>query len=244
MDKLPPEILHTIFIKLDLQQRLKCLLVCRSWFSVLDRYCLFFDIKMDADKEQFSRARRMFKGFPERAAQVEQVHVYIKDDTLFNRKELFKFFPNAREMKASPDWGSGHAERSRFTRNINLTHSKSRLQVLHDCGHCELVYQMLYSNLGAQLHTLFLDCTGEFGGKVIFSKFENLPVLKKFTLKGSRLKLGDIEKMHNNIPSMEDLTFYHVVIEKGKMPSSINPAIRVTAFELYNGRFPEAETHT
>jgi hypothetical protein len=68
MDKLPPELLHKIFIQLDLQQRLVCLTVCRSWWRVLDQCCLFYSIVLRNEDDYFNRSMDMFERLPDRAA--------------------------------------------------------------------------------------------------------------------------------------------------------------------------------
>jgi hypothetical protein len=40
MDRIPTELLHEIFIKLDLKDKLKCMLVSRCWYATLDRRSL------------------------------------------------------------------------------------------------------------------------------------------------------------------------------------------------------------
>jgi hypothetical protein len=63
MDKLPAELLHKIFIELKLEQRLKCLTICRSWWSVLDSYGFFYDIILrESNKgKRFNRFMDMLK---------------------------------------------------------------------------------------------------------------------------------------------------------------------------------------
>jgi hypothetical protein len=63
MDRLAPEILHSVFIQLDLQERLICLTVCTRWWSVLDKGALFYSFTITSNN-QFRRFMRGFERLP------------------------------------------------------------------------------------------------------------------------------------------------------------------------------------
>jgi hypothetical protein len=48
MNGLPHEILHDIFIQLSLDQRLKCTLVGRSWYTALYKRTLLYDVTINS----------------------------------------------------------------------------------------------------------------------------------------------------------------------------------------------------
>ncbi|KAI8886814.1 hypothetical protein K501DRAFT_308504 [Backusella circina FSU 941] len=76
MDILPNEIWNKIFIQLNLKQRLVCMLVCRSWCSLIDEYSLLYDIEI---VDMINRS-------PHRAVQIEKKYInltstkYIDDE--------------------------------------------------------------------------------------------------------------------------------------------------------------------
>jgi hypothetical protein len=168
MDKLPPELLHRIFIQLDFEQRLACTLVCRSWWSVLDKYSLFYNLVLKKDKDHFSRFINMFKQSPDRAAQVEELDIELKDSYKFNRRKLLNIFPNTRVLNVEKYFDSDGFMFRHYKRHINNSHSKAKLEHLSDFYQCELVCQIISSKLGVRLKTLCLN-TGSIPNTPRFS---------------------------------------------------------------------------
>jgi hypothetical protein len=185
----------------------------------------------------------MLKQLPNRAAQVEKLQLEIRSDTGFNRRELFNTFPNARMIKVKQQGGSWRSTLTRFKRKLDITHSKAKVEHVKDFGHCELASQMLHSNLGGQLGRLSLDFRSLSGKPVVISQLKNLPVLKRLTLRPSKISFHDLEKIHKNIPSIQDLTLQGVDITTGNMPPNIKAATSITKFDIRPGNFDTAKMH-
>ncbi|KAI8880283.1 hypothetical protein K501DRAFT_302292 [Backusella circina FSU 941] len=243
MDKLPSEILHKVFIQLDLQQRLICLLICRNWWNVLDRCSLFYDINLNEDDDQFDRMMDIFERSLDRAAQVEMLDIKIKPDTRFNKRMLLNIFPNMRVLNVIQGVVSPSSEFSSFPTHIDMTHTKSKIEFLSDTNHCELVSQMLYSNLGNRLEALTLNFNKVPDTSAVISQLKDLPVLKRLTLRNPKIKLYDIEAIHKSIPSIQDFALEDICLDGGNMPSGIIPATCITKFGFRNGSFQNAKTH-
>jgi hypothetical protein len=222
MDKLPVELLHKIFIQLDLQQKLACLTVCRSWWRVLDKYRLFNSIVLQKSDDQLNRFMDMFKRLPERAAQVEELTISLHKDTRFNRRELLHLFPNARKMEVDHYSGEWRLL-DHFTQDMDLTHSNSKVEFLSDVYHCELVSQMVYSRLGSRLKALCLKDMYLQDTSTILSQLKDLPVLKTLTLESAILVIDELELLHKNVPSIQELTL-DLLLLYGSMPSEVVPA--------------------
>jgi hypothetical protein len=179
MDKLPPEILHKIFFQLDLQERLYCLIICRKWWSVLDKYSLFCRIELQSKDGHFNRLVDMSKRLPERTAKVEELHIRLTEYTSFNRRELSEIFTNARKMVVNRRWGEMSPLYSHFTQDIGPTHCNSKVEFLSDFYHCEWVSQIVYSRLGSRLKTLHLKDMSIKVTQVILPQLKDLPALKR-----------------------------------------------------------------
>jgi hypothetical protein len=235
MDKLPSKILNKIFIQLELQQRLKCLLVCRNWWKVLDKYSLFYDIHLDEseNKHQLDRFIDMFERLPDRAAQVEELDIAFLPETSFDKRSIVNIFPNARVVKTIPSLpilffrDNGH-----FKTPIDLTHSNSKIEFLSDHSNCELTCQISTSNLGGRLEVLYLNLYRVPDVHNIFSQLKGLSVLKKLSLKFAQIRLRCLEELHRNIPSIEDFALDNLTVMDGIMPSNIVPATCITKFKL------------
>jgi hypothetical protein len=93
MDRFPPELLHNVFIQLDLSERLICTLVCHKWWSVLDTCSLLCDVEIKSER-QFHRFIDMIKRAPHREAQVEDLTIYscIEDGSV--KRNLCNMFQN------------------------------------------------------------------------------------------------------------------------------------------------------
>ncbi|KAI8880289.1 hypothetical protein K501DRAFT_275706 [Backusella circina FSU 941] len=247
MDKLPPELLHGIFAQLDLKQRLVCLLVCRSWWNVLDRYSLFCNVELKEEKDQFKKFMGKIKLLPDRAAQVEVLDIVLQTKTSLNRRELFNIFPNARVLRVKPQKVTAHSIFTFYGRPIEITHSRSRVEILSDIHHCDLASQLLYSNLGSRLKVLDLDFYERSDAITVLSQLKNLPVLKSLSLTRPKIKLENLEEIHKNVPSIQDLTLKWLKIRAGDMPSNIIPATSMVKLNFsYNnsGHLKDEVTHT
>ncbi|KAI8875964.1 hypothetical protein K501DRAFT_309364 [Backusella circina FSU 941] len=244
MSKLPLEILNKIFIQLNLQQRLICLLVCRSWWRVLDGGTLFYSVEVKDGENNFGHKMDMFEELPDRATQVEELHIVLQTDTLFNRRTLFNTFPNARVMKVETEWASIFSNFSHVTAPFDtITNSKSKVESLSDIGHCDLVLQMVYSNLGSRLKTLNLNLYSVTDTPAILSQLKNLPVLKELSLKSPQFNLYHLENLHKNIPSIQDFVLEDIAILESSMPFNITPATCITKFKFHLGTFESVEAY-
>ncbi|KAI8879755.1 hypothetical protein K501DRAFT_302990 [Backusella circina FSU 941] len=244
MDKLPPEIFHRIFTQLDLKQRLVCTLVCRSWWNILDRYSLFCNVELKKGKDQFNRFIDMIERLPDRAAQVEELHVVIKSDTCFNKRRFLNIFPNARVLRVESDWTTEYSESSEFTTPIDMNHSKSKVEFLSDFHHCELASQLLSSNLGGRLRTLNVDFCQVPNTLAVICQLKDLPVLNRLSLRSPKMNLVDLDNIHKNIPSIQDLTLDSVtILTAAGLPMDIVPATSITKFKFYYGSLKNAEMH-
>jgi hypothetical protein len=235
MDKLPSEILNKIFIQLDLQQRLKCLLVCRNWWSVLDKYSLFYDIHIDESENihQFDRFMEMFERLPDRAAQVEELDIGFLLETSFDKRSILNIFPNARVVKTNPSLPvSSLRDDSQFKTPIDPKHSNSKIEFLSDHSNCELTCHISTSNLGGRLEVLYLNLYRVPDVHKIFSQLKGLSVLKKLSLKFAQIRLWCLEELHRNIPSIEDFALDNLRVMGGSMPSNIVPATCIAKFKL------------
>jgi hypothetical protein len=239
MDSFPREILHKIFIQLDLQQQLECLLVCRCWWNALDKYSLFYSVQLK-NPDYFNKWITLFEQSPGYAARVEELEMVNMPDTGFDRRTLLNLFPNARVIKMSPNWGLIDSDSSPTT-PIELTHSKAKLEHLSDFIHCDLVAQLLYSNLGDRLETLFLnfhDVTS-----VRLGQLKDLPVLKRLALQYPIFEIVDLEELHKNVPSIEELALENISVEDGRKPSDIIPAASIKKVKLNDGYFKDKDVH-
>lgn len=70
MEHIPIELLHEIFIKLDLKDRLECMLVCRLFYNALDQGSLLCTLRINS--RVFLKFKEMIKRQPYRATQVKK----------------------------------------------------------------------------------------------------------------------------------------------------------------------------
>jgi hypothetical protein len=158
MDKLPPELLHRIFFVLDFQTKLVCLTICRRWWRVLDKYRLFYRVDIKTNNlDRLHGMMDMFKQLPECATKVVDLDIVLETYTLFNRRVLFNIFI----ISTLPQQNAGFYRPKAYEGPIDVLHSNARIECLNDFYHCELVSQLVYSNLGQRLKTLHLNFTTE-----------------------------------------------------------------------------------
>ncbi|KAI8882888.1 hypothetical protein K501DRAFT_315319 [Backusella circina FSU 941] len=220
MNRIPPEILHKVFSLLDLDERLTCTLVSRSWWSVLDRYSLFYNIEIENDNDRFIRFIDMIERLPHRAAQVEELIINCPLKDIFNKRRLCNIFPNVRSIKL--DDPITIENYYHFSEPIETTQQKSKVQHISDTIYCEYASQMMMSNLCDQLTTIYLDFRGLFVScRTILPQMKNMPVLKELTLNLANLSKVDMEVLHNNIPSIQILKLLRLILCESEMPLNI-----------------------
>jgi hypothetical protein len=250
MDKFPPEILHRIFAQIGLQQRLVCLLVCRSWWRVLDGYSLFYDIdfyetwdkSMRLDyahlmkfRDRFNRIINTLEQSPRHAAQIEEIYFGSHP----NARKILKVFPNARVIKMESDFSSTYSGQL-----IDIIHSKSKVEFLSDIDKCDVASQLIYSNLGGRLRTLYLDLeSSDTEETSVAHQLKNLPVLENLSLSFPRINLHTLEGIHKNIPSIQNFALEYMYLQPGNLPLDIIPATAITKFKFHHGRFTDPDSH-
>jgi hypothetical protein len=99
MDHIPAELLHKIFTKLDLEDKLECMLVCRPWYDTLDRSTLLCSLSVE--NKQFLKFKDMLTRFPHRATQVEYLTLNKRLHHGLSKEEVCNMFPNLREVSFS-----------------------------------------------------------------------------------------------------------------------------------------------
>ncbi|KAI8890356.1 hypothetical protein K501DRAFT_266267 [Backusella circina FSU 941] len=248
MSRLPPEILHKIFYQLAFRDRLECTLVCRSWWRILDKYSLFYNVEIIYEINEFSKFMEMFMRSPHRAAQVQKMRLLSCLNISFNKRTLLNTFPNVRVLKVewSDGWIRQCEESSYFSEPIKMTRSTSKIKVLHDSVHCELALQMLKSNLCGRLEVLALNFSdvSHVSIQVILKKLKNLPVLKRLTLQNVAIKINNLESIHKNIPTVETFRLIDVSIRPGKAPSHVTSASSISTLEIDICRAVDRELHS
>ncbi|KAI8876369.1 hypothetical protein K501DRAFT_279495 [Backusella circina FSU 941] len=112
MDRLSPEILHRIFIRLDL----------KHWWSVLDGYSLVYSVHLPEYAFRFSNRANMFERLLAGASQVEELDIEMSSHSLFNRRIIIKIFPNARVIRVKSDYCSISSDHGYLPTPIGIGH--------------------------------------------------------------------------------------------------------------------------
>jgi hypothetical protein len=239
MNRLPPEILLNIFSRLHVCDKVEVKRVCRNWWRILDDACLFKNAELSTMDLQFKRFMAMMKHSPHVAARVEELQITLEPSVYFNKGELVTTFSNAKVIKMvrgpnrSTPW-RGCGRYSNIDRPIEMACSTSKLRVLHDCTKCELAAKMLECNLCPKLEELelnFYKCTTR-KAPVILNRLKDLPALKKLALIYTAITITDLEKIHKNIPTIQEFKLCHANILPSRSPPDIVPALSLTAFEI------------
>jgi hypothetical protein len=233
MDHFPAELLHIIFTQLGQKQKTQCALVCRHWWRILDERSLVCQVDV-YNLDQFDKFMEMIKQCPHRAAQVEEM--WIKNCLFenFNKRTLLNTFPNLRQLKIENDEFISSDESLFFSEPIEMTHSKSKIKVLHDSIHCELASQMLVSNLCGKLEKLELSFS-HFRGistQTVVDQLNNAPVLKELILEYAEIGATDLENLHNNVPHLQVFNLIKTCPIDSEMPTNIIPVTSITTFDI------------
>jgi hypothetical protein len=189
---------------------------------------------------------KMFKRPPDLAAQVEDLDIELKSDSLFNSRRLLNIFPNARVMRVTH--GSGlHSSKSKVhnnTEHIVTTHLTSRIESLSDIHPCNLMSQIIYSDLGGRLDDLYLNFKCVSRSSIIVSQLKGLPVLKTITLDTPTISIHNLEELHNNISSIENYRLNNMTVEPGNMPVYIVPTTGIKKLKFYSSYVVDSRDHT
>jgi hypothetical protein len=146
----------------------------------------------------------IFKQSPHLAAQVEDLDIEFKPDSLFNSRMLLNIFPNARVMRVRHEscLHSSIPKTHHNMEHIVITRLTSRIESLSDIHPCNLTFQIIYSNLGGRLNDLYLNFKGVSRSSIIVSQLKGLPVLKMLSLDAPTIGIGNLEELHDNVPSI------------------------------------------
>jgi hypothetical protein len=224
MSNLPPEIWQRTFIQLELNDRFSCTLVCRNWWNILDGTCLLYSVGIRDNKRAFILFMNMIKNSPHRAVQVQDLDLYNSITEGFNKRRICCIFPNARVINVADSLVDTNSVTD-FTEHLEVTHSKSTVQVLHDSGYCELTMQIINSNMGDRLKKLDLDFIEvKYGSRTIFTQLRNMPLLEELSLHSLSVTVMDLEMVHENLPTLRKLTLDYVSPNVGEIPVNITPA--------------------
>jgi hypothetical protein len=226
MDHVPVEVLHEIFIRLDLKNRLQCMTVCRYWYDILDRRSLLHTV--DISRSRFLGFKDMVERHSYRGAQVTSLRLEIDSEHGFDKRKLYNMFPNLQELYLKN--GGGTATEEYMNKPFHFNCSVTKLETIGDFGECELTCQLAFSNLCNGLKSLVLNFCGTSYSMTssVISQLKNMPVLETLSLESSLVGLMDIEILHENLPSMKELTFYELELQAGEIPQNITPASLIT----------------
>jgi hypothetical protein len=245
MDRVPNELLNTVFIQLNLQERLICMLVCRKWWLLIDKYSLLYNVKIVGNVDCFNRFMTMIDRAPHRAAQVEELVLKKCVGVDFDQRTLCDTFHNARIIKLTHN--SADLEKfTHFDKHIAMIHVKSKIEFLSDSLYCPLISQLLVFNLCGALHTLelvFPNDDKDAQGQTIVVQMTNLPVLKSLGLKHLSIRIEQLEVLHQNVPSIQNFTLEYVDILESRSPCGITPVDSMTSFDIHVSMVTNLETH-
>jgi hypothetical protein len=241
MDKLPTEILHNIFIQLDLQHRLTYLTVCRRWWNVLDNGALFYNVSIIGDN-YFNILMDVFEQSPARATQVEEIYLLYLTPYELIKRNILGTFPNVRMITSERYSPVTDPAFPYIKKHNGVVYSKPKLEYLYDIGDCLLVSQMLSSNLGSRLETLNLDFREYESSQYIIPRLKDLPVLKGLYIGRTSLTVLDLEHIHSAIPSIQNFALIRVSILAFSMPSDIVPATFITNLNFKDLHYADKET--
>jgi hypothetical protein len=165
---------------------------------------LFYDIHIrEGDEDEHVWVLEKFEELPDRAAQVEELIITFPPFNWFDTRALFNIFPNARVMRMYQNENPSRFKPCRFVEPIENRHSESKVEFLSDINRCELVSQMIYSNLGDRLKELDLQFFNTRERSIVVSQLRDLPVLKKLHLYSPNISIQDLKEMHRNVPSIQ-----------------------------------------
>jgi hypothetical protein len=247
MSKFPLEIWHRIFIQLDLHERIKCTLVCQSWWQILDKYSLLCNVELIHNQDQFIDFMDMIERFPHRANQVLELKLDSCLGPSFNKRTLLNIFPNVRVLEV--EWNLHMPDNSGdykyFRKPIEMINSTPKIKVLHDSIFCELASQMLVSNLDGRLEELQLDFQGLNGIyiRAVQDQLKDLPVLKTIVLQNFYFGINDLENIHTNIPTIQNLILNCVSVAASEIPTSIIPATCIITLNVRIDWIVDVDTH-
>jgi hypothetical protein len=245
MEKLPPEILQNTFTLLSLNDRTVCLRVCRYWWSVLDKYCLFYNVVIYRNIDRFTKFMELMERSPRHAAQVEELYMNDSFPSRFNKRYLCEIFLNVRVLKVSHISGTMRPRCFKsFNEPLVLTHSNSKVQHIADIDCCELASQMLFSNLCGRLESIRLNFYNiTYNVHTILAQLKGLPVLIRLRIEQLGMGIDDLDDLHNNLPSVQEFEVVSVTILPGKILDNVVPIPAIEAFTININKVKNIEIH-
>ncbi|KAI8889395.1 hypothetical protein K501DRAFT_329186 [Backusella circina FSU 941] len=231
MNSLPPEILHNIFIRLPLKQRLKCMFVCRQWCIILRRRSLLYNLDI-LHENQLYNLIDLIQRFPSRASQVEVLNIFCAFKNRFDNRKLCNLFPNLRVFTFGGTL-FGASQRDFFEKPFELANPETKLEEIKDDDGCELTRQVITSGSCTRLRRLILKVIGiDDHRQNIFPYLKNMPLLKKLTLQYCDIGIQDCELMHSNLPAIQSIRLEDANLNVGPLPNKIIPATSVTNLNI------------
>jgi hypothetical protein len=223
MDKLPTEILHTIFIHLPIIQKQESMLVCRHWKEVISARSLFHTIDCSCTKV-FHNLIEMINKSPSISSQVQNLKLYgsfeggdnlplldslsplLSSDSIIN--QTLQIFLNLREIEFKP-FRPKPLEDHSFIETSDLIPMPSRIESICEYGTaimtCSLAKFGLCSHLvSLKLHLISFYSRTDPG--VLCSLLKNMPVLENLELWSQFITPNHCETVHSNIQSLKCLS--------------------------------------
>ncbi|KAI8884211.1 hypothetical protein K501DRAFT_271880 [Backusella circina FSU 941] len=119
---LPNEILHKIFIRLNLKQRLACMLVCCNWYYLMDKSSLLYHVVLADNKGLSTRFMDIIKCSLQHAVQLEVLILEGCFSFNFNTGTLYNISHNARviEVTHTTDLRGIHFQKQKSNHSLNL----------------------------------------------------------------------------------------------------------------------------
>jgi hypothetical protein len=103
---------------------------------------------------------------------------------------------------------------------------------------------MMTSNLCGQLLSLHLDFKDlSISWGAILPQMKNMPILEQLILYTRFLSIADIELVHKNIPSIQDLRLDILEIQDSEMPPAIIPTTQLATMCFEIGVIDDLEIH-
>lgn len=230
MDKLPDEILHKIFTQTTMMQKQECMLVCGRWASLIRTRCLFRTVQI-RNSPLYERFIDLIERIPSYGRQVEYLVLFKCLKDTFDRRKLLRLFPNLKEIKMRGEKRTRTIhDAPRSKKRFELIAFKSQMECIVDYDECELTRYLASSGLCTRMMTLTLNLNLSNACRTdIFSVLKDMPLLKKLTIENTSLTFSNCETLHENLPSVEQLTFIKVGCISGNLPEKIKPATSVTS---------------
>jgi hypothetical protein len=242
MDHIPAEILHLVFSRLDLKDRLECMLAYQLWCDTLDHRSLLQDVYLTG--YQYPYFKDMIERLPYRGNQVEKLVMKIGSGYNFDKRKLCNTFPNLREFELTETHCSS-AITNYMNKKFHLLHATSKLERITEFGECELTCQLAISNACRHLYTLDLDFrgVGVSTSSIAVPQLKNMPVLRFFQLSKARMSLMELELLHSNLPSIESFRLDLVNVSAGEIPLKVEPATSIIELGLEICNVDDINTH-